>query len=89
MNNHALKEEFQDEIWEPCVLCGASHLAAYWDEELESYIYLVDPEPDFEEDGEIENRTVLEAISEAVNTPAIVSTCARCQENLSLVCEPA
>ncbi len=38
------KEEFQDEIMEACAECGAEVLKAYWDEELEHYIYLFDDE---------------------------------------------
>lgn len=42
MKNARLKEEteFQDEIRESCVQCGVERLVAYWDEELEYYIYL-------------------------------------------------
>jgi hypothetical protein len=45
MDNTRLKasvviEEFQDEISEICSQCGVAHVVAYWDEELECYIYL-------------------------------------------------
>lgn len=42
MKNAMLKEAFQDEIRESCVECGVDRLIAYWDEELEYYIYMSD-----------------------------------------------
>ncbi len=42
MNSRKLKESFQDEIKRRCVQCGVDQLVAYWDEELEYYIYLTD-----------------------------------------------
>ncbi len=35
-------EEVEDEIWEPCIKCGDKRLMAYWDDELESYIYFTE-----------------------------------------------
>lgn len=42
MRNAKLKEAFQDEIRKACPQCGTVRLMAYWDEELEYYIYLSD-----------------------------------------------
>ncbi len=35
-----LQEELQDEIHKSCVDCGVDRIIAYWDYELEYYIYL-------------------------------------------------
>ena len=35
-------QEFSDEILENCPHCGCEHMRAYWDYELEYYIYLSD-----------------------------------------------
>ncbi len=32
----------EDEIYTNCTICQCKRLAAYWDDELESYIYLSD-----------------------------------------------
>lgn len=42
MSSVEIIEETQDEIIEACVRCGVEQLLAYWDEELEYYIYLHD-----------------------------------------------
>ena len=42
MQSVEIKEEFQDEITEKCKCCGKVRAFAYWDYELESYIYLSD-----------------------------------------------
>jgi len=42
MRNPKLKKALQDEIRESCLQCGVEGLKAYWDEELEYYIYLSD-----------------------------------------------
>ncbi|HXH54826.1 MAG TPA: hypothetical protein VNK03_03680 [Gammaproteobacteria bacterium] len=42
MRAEKLKKMFQDEIRESCLQCGIERLVAYWDEELEYYIYLSD-----------------------------------------------
>jgi RNA polymerase subunit RPABC4/transcription elongation factor Spt4 len=42
MRAEKLKTLFQDEIRESCQQCGMERLMAYWDEELEYYIYLSD-----------------------------------------------
>jgi hypothetical protein len=42
MKTAKLKKAFQDEIRESCLQCGKEQLMAYWDEELEYYIYLSD-----------------------------------------------
>lgn len=42
---HQLKNELANEIVVNCVACNAERLMAYWDEELESYIYLCDEKP--------------------------------------------
>lgn len=34
--------ECVDEIYTKCTICQCNRLAAYWDEELESYIHLCD-----------------------------------------------
>ena len=44
MKTAKLKKAFQDEIRESCLQCGVERLTAYWDEELEYYIYLSDEE---------------------------------------------
>lgn len=51
MNGTSLKEkdEFQDEIREACIECGTEVLTAYWDDELEYYIYLSDEAEDQDE----------------------------------------
>ena len=35
-----------NKIKAPCVECGITHTIAYWDEELEHYIYLMDLDKD-------------------------------------------
>ncbi len=40
MQGVEIREELQDEIYEKCSCCGKSRVVAYWDYELESYIYL-------------------------------------------------
>lgn len=37
--------QLENEIIANCVACNAERVLAYWDEELESYIYLCDEEP--------------------------------------------
>jgi hypothetical protein len=37
--------QLENEIIANCVECNAERLLAYWDEELECYIYLCDEEP--------------------------------------------
>lgn len=37
--------QLEDEIVTNCIECNAERLMAYWDEELECYIYLCDEEP--------------------------------------------
>jgi len=42
MKNAEVNNKLKDEIREKCVKCGLDCLIAYWDYELESYIYLSD-----------------------------------------------
>lgn len=42
MTSETIKKQIKDEIKEPCVQCGKTTLVAYWDYELEYYIYLSD-----------------------------------------------
>ncbi len=35
----------KDELYAQCSQCSCEHLLAYWDEELECYIYLADEPP--------------------------------------------
>lgn len=40
-----IEDEIEDEIIANCVECNAERVMAYWDDELECYIYLCDKEP--------------------------------------------
>jgi hypothetical protein len=40
MRNGVAKRKKKDELYESCIQCGKERLTAYWDYELEYYIYL-------------------------------------------------
>ncbi len=46
MGNIKRKKVFKDEIIKACAKCGIEHKVAYWDDELEYYIYLEDESSD-------------------------------------------
>ncbi len=39
-----MRKKLSDEIKQSCLQCGVERVVAYWDEELEYYIYLSDTE---------------------------------------------